>query len=402
MTSPPHPDLKLHVQAQDGAARAATFQTPHGEVRTPAFMPVATKGSLKGITQRQLETLAPQVMLANTYHLHLRPGEDIVRDLGGLHGFTGWRGPWITDSGGYQVFSLDHRATLDEAGVTLQSHLDGSPVRLGPREAMAIQEALGADLVMAFDHCLGLPAEREALLAAVDRTTRWAAACADARTRDDQALIGIVQGGTDPELRERSAAGLLPLDLPGYAIGGLAVGEGTALLHAAVAATAPLLPREKPRYLMGVGRPLDLLAAIGEGVDLFDCVLPTRNGRRGWLWTRDGTVRIGARRHARDEAPLDPGCPCEVCTTHSRGYLRHLFKTGEHTAVTLGSLHNLTFLLGLMDAARGAIIAGTYASFRASFTARFEAGEVAWRADHEADPDAARRSRAARREDGFA
>lgn len=395
---PPHPDLGFRAEATVGHARAGVFETPHGAVQTPAFMPVATRASLKGITNAQLETLAPQVLLANTYHLHLRPGEDLVREQGGLHGFTGHTGPWLTDSGGYQVFSLDARTTVREDGVTVKSHLDGTPVHLGPRRAIEIQEALGADIIMAFDHCLGLPAAPEALRAAVDRTTRWARDCVQARTRDDQALFGIVQGGTDPELRERSARGLLELELPGYAIGGLAVGEGGAAMRAAVAATTPLLPPDKPRYLMGVGQPLDLLDSIAEGVDLFDCVLPTRNGRRGWLWTRDGTVRIGARLHARDPGPLDPTCGCEVCRTHSRAYLRHLFKTGEHTFVTLGSLHNLTFLLDLMRTARHQLLAGTFDAWRRDFAERFESGNDAWRRAHAADPDAARRSREARRE----
>ncbi len=392
---PPHPDLGLRIESSEGRARATVFETPHGLVHTPTFMPVATKASLKGITHGQLAALAPDIMLANTYHLHLRPGEARIERLGGLHGFTGWRGPWITDSGGYQVFSLDALAKVDEGGVTLRSHLDGSPVRLGPIEAMGIQEALGADLIMAFDHCLGLPASREALQAAVARTTRWTAACAAARTREDQALFGIIQGGTDPLLRAESVAGLLPLDLPGYAIGGLAVGEGGAAMRAAVDATTPLLPETKPRYLMGVGQPLDLLDAIAAGVDMFDCVLPTRNGRRGWLWTRDGTVRIAAHQHADDESPLDAECACEVCTTHSRAYLRHLFKTGEHTAVTLGSLHNLTFLFDLVRQARQAILTGRFASFAAGFRTRYEAGEARWQAAHDADPEAARRSREA-------
>lgn len=394
---PPHPDLGFRAEATVGHARAGVFETPHGLVRTPAFMPVATRASLKGITNAQLETLAPEVMLANTYHLHLRPGEEIIREQGGLHGFTGHAGPWLTDSGGYQVFSLDARTTVREDGVTVKSHLDGSPIHLGPRRAIEIQEALGADIIMAFDHCLGLPATHQALSAAVDRTTRWARDCVQARTRADQALFGIVQGGTDPGLRERSARGLLELGLPGYAIGGLAVGEGGDAMRAAVAATTPLLPVDKPRYLMGVGQPLDLLDAIAEGVDLFDCVLPTRNGRRGWLWTRDGTVRIGARQHARDAGPLDSTCACEVCRTHSRAYLRHLFKTGEHTFVTLGSLHNLTFLLELMRTARRELLAGTFDPWRLAFAERFERGNDAWRRAHAADPDAAKRSREARR-----
>ena len=304
----------------------------------------------------------------------------------------------MTDSGGYQVFSLGARTTVREDGVTVKSHLDGAPVHLGPRRAIEIQEALGADIIMAFDHCLGLPASHDSLRAAVDRTTRWAQDCVDARTRDDQALFGIVQGGTDAELRERSARGLLELELPGYAIGGLAVGEGGKAMRAAVAATTPLLPADKPRYLMGVGQPLDLLDSIAEGVDLFDCVLPTRNGRRGWLWTRDGTVRIGARLHARDPEPLDPTCTCEVCRTHSRAYLRHLFKTGEHTFVTLGSLHNLTFLLDLMREARRHLLEGTFEHWRTAFAERFERGNRAWRLAHAADPDAAQRSREARRD----
>ncbi len=396
---PPHPDLQFRVQAREGEARAATFETPHGTVRTPTFMPVATKASLKGVTNAQLEALAPDVMLANTYHLHLRPGEDLIRDQGGLHGFTGWQGPWITDSGGYQVFSLAGRTEVREDGVTVRSHLDGTPVQLGPTRAIEIQEALGADLIMAFDHCLALPASRDMLQAAVDRTTRWTRACVEARTRDDQALFGILQGGTDAELRQRSADGLVPLDLPGYAVGGLAVGESSEQMRAALDVTTPLLPDAKPRYLMGVGLPLDLLDAIHSGIDMFDCVLPTRNGRRGWLWTRDGTVRIAAREHARSDAPLDPECTCEVCTTHSRAFLRHLFKTGEHTAVTLGSIHNLTFLFDVVRTARARIFEGTFAAWRTSFRERYQRGEATWQAAHDADPHAAQRSQAARRAD---
>jgi queuine tRNA-ribosyltransferase len=296
---PSHLDLKLRVERQEGAARAATFTTPHGDVRTPAFMPVATGASLKGLTHAQVEAIGPEVVLANTYHLHLRPGEAVVRDLGGLHGFTGWKRPWLTDSGGYQVFSLGARVEVDEDGVTLASHLDGEPIRLGPREAIAIQEALGADLIMAFDQCLGLPAPRDEIERAVERTTRWARACAQARRRGDQALFGIVQGGTDAELRDRSARALVELGLPGYAVGGLAVGEGSEALRATLSATLPLLPADRPRYLMGVGAPADLFDAVALGVDLFDCVLPTRNGRRGYLYTQDGVVRIDAKEHER-------------------------------------------------------------------------------------------------------
>ncbi|MDJ0973548.1 MAG: tRNA guanosine(34) transglycosylase Tgt [Planctomycetota bacterium] len=395
MPTPPHPDLRFRIEAQAGAARAARFETPHGSVETPAFMPVGTKASLRGLTNAQIEAIDPEVLLANTYHLHLRPGETRIRELGGLHGFTGWDRPILTDSGGYQVFSLAERAQVTEDGVRVKSHLDGAPLFLGPESVMQIQEALGADLIMAFDHCLGLPAPREALADAVERTTRWTRRCAEVRTRDDQALLGIVQGGTDAELRAQSAAELIALDLPGYAIGGLAVGEGGDLLRKTVAHTAPLLPADKPRYLMGVGPPLDLLDSVALGVDLFDCVLPTRNGRRGFLYTHDGVLRIGARAHEDDQGPVDAECACEVCATYTRAYLRHLFKTGEHLAVTLGSLHNVHFLVTLLKRARAAIQDGTFETWHATFSARYAAGEAAWRKAHAEDPHAARRSREA-------
>ena len=395
---PPHLELRLKIEGRAGAARATSFETPHGLVRTPAFMPCATGGSLKGLTQRHLEAIAPEVLLANTYHLHLRPGEAVVRALKGLHGFTAWKRPWITDSGGYQVFSLAARSAVDEDGVTVKSHLDGAPVRLGPREAMAIQESLGADLVLAFDHCLGLPAAREELALAVARTTRWARRCAEARTRDDQALFGIVQGGADLELRSESARALVELDLPGYAVGGLAVGEGPEALRATLAFTLGCLPPEKPRYLMGVGRPADLLDAVALGVDLFDCVLPTRNGRRGHLFTADGVVRIEQKVHELSEAPLDADCPCEVCRTHSRAYLRHLFATDEHSATTLGALHNVSFLVDLLRRAREHILGGDFEAWRAGFLARYEAGERAWQTAHALDPEGAQGSRNARLE----
>jgi queuine tRNA-ribosyltransferase len=359
-------------------------------------MPVGTRASLKALTNAQIDAVGPEVLLANAYHLHLRPGEAVVKDLGGLHRFARWDRPVLTDSGGYQVFSLAHRVRVTEEGVTFQSHLDGQPVRLGPREAMAIQEALGADLVMAFDHVLGLPAPRESLVDAADRTTRWAARGVEARTRDDQALFGIVQGGTDLELRERSARGLVALGLPGYAVGGLAVGEGPEAMRSTLAATVRLLPEDRPRYLMGVGPPLDLLDAVALGMDLFDCVLPTRNGRRGYLFTPDGVVRITNRAHERSEEPLDASCRCEGCRTHSRAYLRHLFAVNEHVATTLGTLHNVTFLVDLLRRARAEVLAGTFDAWRRAFAARYEAGERAWREAHADDPEGAEGSREAR------
>lgn len=388
--------LRYRCLAQVGEARAGVFDTPHGEVPTPAFMPVATRASVKGLTPAQLEAIDPGVVLANAYHLHLRPGAARVAALGGLHGFTGLRRPWLTDSGGFQVYSLTDRVRVRDDHVELRSHLDGTPLRLGPRESMAIQAALGADLVMAFDHCVGLPAPRAEVAAAVERTTRWARICRAVAPRDDQALLGIVQGGTDPELRERSLADLLELELPGYALGGLAVGEAPAALWATVHAFAPRLPADRPRYLMGLGPPPDLLAGIAAGVDLFDCVLPTRLGRRGWLYTRDGVVRIAAREHAASDAPLDPECGCEVCRRCPRAWLRHLFQVGEHAAVTLGTLHNLTFTVALVREARARILDGSFAAWRAAFDARWQAGEAAWRRRHAEDPDGARRSREAR------
>ena len=393
---PPHPDLGLRRLAEDGGARAGVFSTPHGDVRTPAFMPVATRASLKGLTHTHVEQVGPEILLANTYHLHLRPGEALVEARGGLHGFTGIRRPWITDSGGYQVFSLSDLTRVREDGVLLQSHLDGAPLFLGPREATQIQEALGADLIMAFDHCLGLPAPREALEDAVERTTRWTRICAESRTRDDQALFGIVQGGTDQELRARSAHDLVELDLPGYAIGGLAVGESRAATQATLAHTAPLLPSEKPRYLMGIGTPPELVDGIACGIDLFDCVLPTRLGRRGHLYTRDGVVRITHRRWARSDEPLDASCRCETCRTTSRSYLRHLFHVNEHSATTYGALHNLTFYVDLMRDARQAILEKRYGAFRDAFHARWRQGQSAWQEALAKDPHGAEGSRRAR------
>ncbi len=385
----------FEVLATSGAARAGELATPHGAVRTPAFMPVGTRASVKGLTNAHLDAIAPEVVLANTYHLHLRPGEDLIRDLGGLHRFTGWDRPILTDSGGFQVFSLGDLVAVDEDGVTMKSHLDGEPIRLGPREAVRIQEALGADVAMAFDECCRLPATRDAVAAAVDRTTRWARTCLDARTRGDQALFGIVQGGVDLDLRARSAQGLTALPFEGYAIGGLSVGEGPEALRATLAATAPLLPATKPRYLMGVGAPLDLVDGVALGVDLFDCVIGTRNGRRGHLFTRDGVVRIGREEYARDERPLDPDCGCEACRRHTRAYLHHLFAVGEHSAVVLGSLHNTTFLVEWVRSLRGALLDGTFAAAAPAMRARYVAGEARWAALHAADPDGRHASRRA-------
>ena len=303
----------------------------------------------------------------------------------------------MTDSGGFQVFSLGALVAIDEAGVTVRSHLDGSPVRLGPREATAIQEALGADVVMAFDQCCRLPATPAAVADAVERTARWAETCLAARTRDDQAMFGIVQGGTDPDLRRRSASQITALPFQGFAIGGLSVGEGPEAMRAALAVTAPCLPAERPRYLMGVGAPLDLVDAISLGVDLFDCVLPTRNGRRGHLFTHDGVLRIGREEHAEDERPVDPDCRCETCRGYSRAYLHHLFAVGEHAGMTLGSVHNVHFLVTWVRELRAAILAGTFADEAAARSARYLAGEARSAALRALDPDGRHGSREAAR-----
>jgi len=388
-------DLGFRVLARVGAARAGIFATRHGEVETPAFMPVGTRASVKGLTNAHLEAVDPEVVLANTYHLHLRPGEGLIRELGGLHAFAGWHRPILTDSGGYQVFSLGDLVAVDDGGVTVKSHLDGEPVRLGPRVATEIQEALGADIVMAFDQCCRLPATRDELSAAVERTSRWAEACLHARTRDDQAMFGIVQGGSDADLRRRSAEQVTNLPFEGFALGGLSVGEGPDALRATLSVATPLLPEKSPRYLMGVGLPLDLVDAVAVGIDLFDCVVPTRNGRRGHLFTRDGVVRIGREAFARDTGPLDVECPCEVCRTYSRAYLHHLFAVGEQTAITLGSLHNVRFLVDWVRDLRAAILSGTFSEVAAGKAARYVEGERRNAALMAEDPDGREGSRRA-------
>ncbi len=397
--SPTSHSPSFHCLAKCGDARVTTFETAHGTVQTPAFMPVATRASLKGVTNEQLDELRPDLLVANTYHLHQRPGEALIEDMGGLHGFTGWQRPWLTDSGGYQVFSLGALVKLREDGVKVKSHLDGSIMNLTPARSIAIQEALGADIIMAFDHCVGLPASRDDMEAAVHRTTRWTELAMRARTRNDQLLFGIVQGGDDEALRELSTDALVALELPGYAIGGLAVGESKETQYRVVKHTARRLPPNKPRYLMGVGHPLDMLHAIASGIDMFDCVLPTRNGRRGYLYTHDGVIRIGARKYERDDRPIDAETPHAVSRNYSRGYLRHLFKSREQSAITLGSLHNLAFLLNLVRRARKEIEAGTFDDWHEAFAARYTAGEERSAIEHAADPEALERSQAARERD---
>ncbi len=353
----------FELVARDGEARRGRMTTAHGTVETPAFMPVGTQGAVKAVTPRELVSCGAGIILGNTYHLYLRPGHELIRDLGGLHRFMGWSGPILTDSGGFQVFSMEGLRKLDEDGVSFRSHIDGSLHRLTPESSMEIQAALGSDVAMVLDQCPALPAAPGQLQEAVDRTTRWARRSRDAY-RGPGAVFGIVQGGTDPALRERSAAEIVDLDFPGYAIGGVSVGEPPESIAEVARHTAAHLPAGRPRYLMGVGRPEDLVAAVASGIDLFDCVMPTRNARNGTLFTSEGRINIKREEFRADPRPLDPRCGCEACTGYSRAYLRHLFVSNEIMASRLNTIHNLTYYLGLMAAMRAAIAEGTFAALR--------------------------------------
>ncbi len=351
-----------HVDA-GSAARRGTLHTPHGPVQTPAFMPVGTQGTVKGLQIEQLRATGTQMVLANTYHLTLRPGEEVVRALGGLHRFMGWEGPILTDSGGFQLFSLAKMTKVSEQGAVFRSHIDGRLLELSPEQAVAIQEKLGGDVAMVLDHVVALPNEPEVVRDAAERTVRWAKRCLEAAQRDDQALFAIVQGGTDPDLRVGCAEQLVAMDFRGYAIGGLSVGETPEAMYRTVGATVAALPDQRPRYLMGVGRPEDLLEAIFRGVDLFDCVMPTRNGRNAMAFTDQGTLRLRNLQYERDDSPLEEGCPCPACR-RSRGYLRHLFMAGEMLGPVLLSIHNITYYQRLMAKARAAIAADRFAEWR--------------------------------------
>ncbi|HLA85212.1 MAG TPA: tRNA guanosine(34) transglycosylase Tgt, partial [Thermoguttaceae bacterium] len=344
--------FELRHRDAGSAARRSVFHTPHGPVEMPAFMPVGTAATVKGLEIEPLRATGAQMVLANTYHLALRPGEDVVAELGGLHGFMGWDGPILTDSGGFQLFSLAQMTKVTEEHAVFRSHIDGRLLELSPERAVAIQERLGSDVAMALDHVVALPNKPEVVRDATERTVRWARRCRDAATRPDQALFGIVQGGLDCRLRIECAEQLARLDLPGYAIGGLSVGETPEEMYRVLDETTPAMPVERTRYLMGVGRPEDLLAAIGRGVDLFDCVMPTRNGRNALAFTDEGPLRLKNLRFERDARPLEADCPCAACR-RSRGYLRHLFMAGEMLGPILLSIHNLTFYQRLLAEARG-------------------------------------------------
>jgi queuine tRNA-ribosyltransferase len=358
--------------ARDRRARVGRLATARGEVDTPAFMPVGTAGAVKAVSPDELRRCGAQLILANTYHLSLRPGHELIRELGGLHAFMGWSGPILTDSGGFQVLSLCGLCRVAEEGVRFRSHLDGSDHLLTPERSMEIQTALGSDVAMVLDICPPSPSPREELERVVARTTRWARRCAEAYAGPG-ALFGILQGGGHADLRERSARELLELDLPGYAVGGVSVGEPSATLAATARLTATLLPADRPRYLMGVGRPEDLVEAIGAGLDLFDCVMPTRHARNGQLFTARGTLNIKRAEYRRDPQPLEADCPCETCRTYSRAYLRHLYVSREILAARLHTIHNLTYYQRLMGEARAAITAGRFGQFRRAFYERLGA-----------------------------
>ncbi len=363
--TPPSP-FSFELIANQGRARAGIFHTPHGDLLTPVFAPVGTQATVKSITPAQLQELGAGLILANTYHLYLRPGDELVSELGGLHQFMNWSGPILTDSGGFQVFSLAENRKIDEDGVTFKSHIDGSTHRLTPEKSIAIQENLGADIIMAFDECAP-PYEREYNERAMLRTHSWLVRCQVAKQRHDQALFGIVQGGILPDLRQQSAEFISSMDLPGNAIGGLSVGETKAELHAVLEAIDPILPKDKPRYLMGVGTPEDLVNGVMRGVDIFDCVLPTRLARHNAAMLRKGRLNLVNAGYARDPNPIDSDCTCYTCKNYSRAYLRHLIVAKEMLSATLLSIHNIHTLLQLTREMRDAIIENRFEIFAAEF-----------------------------------
>ncbi len=369
--------FEFDLEKSDGDARAGLFRTPHGDIRTPVFMPVGTQASVKSQSPAELKEAGASVILANTYHLHLRPGEGLVKEGGGLHSFTGWNGPFLTDSGGYQVFSLRDISKIDKNGVSFRSHIDGSKHYFTPESVMEIQHALGADIIMAFDECPPGDAEYGVVERAVERTLAWAERCRVAHKETDlyfgykQALFGIVQGGVYKDLRQRCAESLIGMDFPGYALGGFAVGERVEDMYDTVDYTASLLPVNKPRYLMGVGFPENILESIFRGVDMFDCVIPTRNGRNGAAYTSAGKVNIKNASNTRAfDRPLDSECRCYTCNNFSRAYLRHLYMAGEILAVRLLTLHNIHFYMELARKAREHILDGSFLKWKTEVIAR--------------------------------
>ena len=359
---------ELIKTCKQSGARLGRLHTPHGVIETPIFMPVGTQATVKSMTPEELKEIGSQIILSNTYHLYMRPGHDLVKEAGGLHKFMNWDRPILTDSGGFQVFSLGPLRKITEEGVHFRSHIDGSKHFISPEKAMEIQNALGSDIMMAFDECAPYPADREYVKNSLERTTRWLKRCKEAhKNTEKQALFGIIQGGMYKDLREQSAKEILELDLPGYAVGGLSVGEPKELMYEVLDYTVPLMPEDKPRYLMGVGSPDDLLEGVIRGIDMFDCVLPTRIARNGTAMTSVGKVVVRNAKYARDFGPLDPNCDCYTCKNYTRAYIRHLIKCDETFGIRLTSYHNLYFLLNLMKQVRQAIMDDNLLEFREAF-----------------------------------
>lgn len=367
-------EFRLIAQDPETGARAGEFVTPHGVIPTPVFMPVGTRAAVKAMSPDELRTIDAKIILSNTYHLFLRPGADLVARAGGLHRFMNWDRPILTDSGGFQVFSLAGINKIQDDGVEFQSHLDGTKYFMTPELATETQEKLGGDIAMCFDQCLKLPCTRGEAEAAVERTLRWAKRCRQSHRREDQALFGIVQGGLYDDLRARCAEELEAMDFPGYGIGGLSVGESHSEMYRCLDRLMPHMPAHKPRYLMGVGHPANLIEGIARGIDMFDCVLPTRNGRTGTIFTRSGKINIKNLRYADDFSPLDHQCGCYACQNFTRAYIRHLYKVGEILALRLLSWHNIHFLVHLAAGAREAIIQGRFSQYRREFMTAYEGG----------------------------
>jgi queuine tRNA-ribosyltransferase len=355
--------IRFELLHSDGLARHGRLHTPHGTIATPVFMPVGTQATVKGLTPQQLQEAGAQIILGNTYHLTLRPGDELIAEMGGLHRFMGWQRPILTDSGGFQIYSLAANLRIDDRAAVFRSHIDGALLELTPERAVQIQENLGSDIAMCLDECPPFGTSPEAMREAVRRTIHWARRCRDAHRRPDQALFAIVQGGTDLDLRGSCAEALAEMGFSGYALGGFSVGETADQMVTALGPTAALLPADKPRYLMGVGRPQDILAAVAGGVDMFDCVLPTRNGRNAFAFTANGPLRLRNACHKRDPAPLESDCPCYACRTCSRAYLHHLFLAEEMLGPTLLSLHNVAFYCRLMSEVRQAIVENRFAAY---------------------------------------
>lgn len=358
---------RLRQQDLQSKARLGQLRTSHALVDTPAFMPVGTLGPVKGLEPEDVQYAGFRLLLNNAYHLYLRPGHKVVAEMGGLHAFTGWPGAILTDSGGFQIFSLAKLCKVTDEGVMFQSHIDGSTHFITPETAIEIQEALGADIAMAFDQCVALPASRDVVAEGVRRTKLWAERCQASRRRGDQAVFGIVQGGLDHDIRVQSARELTAMGFEGYAVGGLSVGESKTDMYKMLDVTVPELPEDKPRYLMGVGHPEDLVEGVARGIDMFDCVVPSRHGRTGSLFTASGRVVIKQAQYARDERPIDPDCGCPVCGRYSRAYLHHLFTAKEMLGVRLNTLHNLWYFSDFMRRMRAAIAQGSFSEFRQAF-----------------------------------